>query len=298
MENKTAIIFGAAGQDGYYLRKLLEQLHIKVLAVARKGDFLIGDVSDFSLVQELIRDNKPDYIFHLAADSTTAHEAWLSNHQTISSGSLYILESVKMHSPRTRVFLAGSGLQFVNAEKPIRETDAFEASSPYAVSRIHSVYAARYYRSLGLKVYVGYFFNHDSPLRSERHMTMKIAAAVKRIDKGSKEKIVVGDLLAKKEWGFAGDIVKAVWTLVNQDNVFECVIGTGKAHSLKEWIDICFSKINKDPQPFLETNTNYTSPYKILVSDPETIFSLGWSPRVDIHGLAEMIFKENQDYLL
>lgn len=291
MQNKKAIIFGAGGQDGHYLTQLLRQLQIEVFPVSRKGDFINGDVGDYAFVTGLIKNTKPDYIFHLAADSTTAHDAWLTNHTTICNGSLYILESVKLYSPSSRVFLAGSGLQFVNDDLPIKETDAFVASSSYAVSRIQSVYAARYYRSLGLQVYVGYFFNHDSPLRSERHMTMKIAKAVLRIAKGSDEKIVIGDLLAKKEWGFAGDIVKAVWQLVNQEKVHEAVIGTGKAHSLQEWVDICFARINRSPEPFLQNNNNYTSPYQVLVSDPATIVSLGWKPEVDLQGLAEMMLQ-------
>ena len=151
MENKVAIIFGAGGQDGFYLTKLLEQSGIKVLPVSRSGTALKGDVGDFTLVSRLIKEYKPAFIFHIAADSTTAHDAWLHNHTTICNGSLYILESVKLHSPFSKVFLAGSGLQFVNRDLPIKETDEFVASSQYAVSRIHSVYAARYYRSSGLQ---------------------------------------------------------------------------------------------------------------------------------------------------
>lgn len=289
MENKVAIIFGAGGQDGFYLTKLLEQSGIKVIPVSRNGTSVKGDVGDFIFVSELIKNNRPDYIFHLAADSTTAHDAWLSNHTTICNGSLYILESAKKHAPGTKIFLAGSGLQFVNRGLPIMETDEFVASSPYAVSRIQSVYAARYYRTLGLQTYVGYFFNHDSPLRSERHMTMKIVAAAKRIANGSSEKIIVGDLKAKKEWGFAGDIVKGVWTLVNQDNISESVIGTGKAYSVQDWVNICFNIINKKTENYLYPDESYVSPYKILVSNPETIFSLGWKPEVDISALAQLM---------
>src|SRR6202008_1963773 len=108
-------------------------------------------------VSKLIEEQKPDFIFHLAANSTTRHDALFENHATISTGSFNILEAVKNYSPQTKVFISGSGLQFVNADKPIKETDAFEARDPYSVSRIHSVYAARYYRRLGVKAYVGYF---------------------------------------------------------------------------------------------------------------------------------------------
>src|SRR4029079_12519546 len=114
----------------------------------------------------------------------------------------------------------------------ISETDPFEASSIYAVNRIHTVYAARYYRALGVKAYVGYFFNHDIPLRSERHINKKIIEAAKRIAAGSKEKLEIADVNVKKEFGFAGDIVKGIWSLVDQDTVPEAMIGTGKAYAI------------------------------------------------------------------
>src|SRR5258706_5661682 len=135
----------------------------------------------------MIAFRQPKYIFHLAANSTTSHYALFDNHIAISTGTINILEAVKQVSPDTKVFLSGSGLQFVNKNIPIKETDEFEASSAYSVARIHSVYAARYYRSLGIKVYVGYFFNHESPRRTERHISKMIAEAVKRIAKGSTE---------------------------------------------------------------------------------------------------------------
>ena len=157
----TAIIFGANGQDGYYLNQLLLQQQCVVVAVSRNGDFLHTDLSNYIEVSELIKQHKPDYIFHLAANSTTRHDAMFENHATISTGTLNILEAVKNYSSHTKVFISGSGLQFKNENRPIKETDEFEARDAYSVSRIQSVYAARYFGSLGLKAYVGYFFNHQ-----------------------------------------------------------------------------------------------------------------------------------------
>ena len=176
-----AIIFGANGQDGYYLNKLLHKQGIVVIGISRKGDFLKLDISNYEEVSIFIKEEQPDYVFHLAANSTTRHDALFENHQTIVTGTLNILESVKQFSPHTKVFISGSGLQFFNDGNPIKETDPFAANDAYSVSRIQSVYAARYYKSLGIKVYVGYFFNHDSPLRSERHVTKMISETVKRI---------------------------------------------------------------------------------------------------------------------
>ena len=223
----TAIIFGANGQDGYYLANLLQEQGYTVIGISRSFQSKGPDIIDYASVAQLIKETLPQYVFHLAANSTTRHDAMFENHETISTGTLNILEAVKNFSPATKVFISGSGLQFVNNEQPIKETDLFEARDPYSVSRIHSVYAARYYRRLGLKVYVGYFFNHDSPRRTERHMAKKISAAVKRIAAGSEEKLEIGDITVIKEWTFAGDVVKGIWTLVQQQEIFEANIGSG-----------------------------------------------------------------------
>jgi GDPmannose 4,6-dehydratase len=283
----TAIIFGARGQDGIYLTQLLNEKKYDVVAIDRDNAAI--NAGNFENICDLVKKQQPAYIFHFAANSTTRHDAWQENHETISTGTLNILEAVKLYSPATRVFLPGSGLQFKNEGNPIKETDSFDASSIYAVSRIHTVYAARYYRGLGLKVYTGYFFTHDSPYRTERHINKKIIATVQRIAAGSAEKLLIGDLSVKKEFGFAGDIVKAIWTLVGQDEIFETVIGTGVAHAIEEWVDICFSMYGLDWKNFVEPIPGFVPEYKILVSDPGTIFSLGWKPQTDIHSLAKMM---------
>lgn len=244
-----AIIFGVNGQDGFYLRQLLTEKGIEVIGIGRKTDKGGTDITSYNEVSDLIKKEQPSYVFHLAANSTTRHDALFDNHAVISSGTLNILEAVKNFSPDAKVFISGSGLQFRNENKPISETDAFEARDAYSVSRIHSVYASRYFRKQGLKVYVGYFYNHDSPRRSERHVAKKISAAVKRIGEGSIEKLEIGDASVVKEWGFAGDIVNGIWLLVSQDNIFEANISTGQGYSIAEWIKECFAVIGKDPSP-------------------------------------------------
>jgi GDPmannose 4,6-dehydratase len=291
---KTALIFGADGQDGYYLRKLCQGNGIFVQGFALEGssDCQIGDISDFATVERLVNELQPDYIFHLAAVSTTRHEALFKNHAAITTGTINVLEAVRIHKPSCRVFLAGSGVQFVNTGSPISEKDLFDGSSAYAVSRIESVYWARYYRSLGIKAYVGYLFHHESPLRKPNHLCRKITDLAKRVREGSKEQITLGDLSVRKEVGFAGDIVAGIWTLVNQDQILEATIGTGKAYSIQEWIEVCFSKVGHDWRDHVTMSTDAFVPeYPLLVSDPTSIFSLGWKPTVDINGLAEMMLK-------
>jgi GDPmannose 4,6-dehydratase len=287
----NAIIFGAGGQDGFYLSRLLTEKEIIVTGVSRSENFLQTDITNFNEVADLIRENKPDYIFHLAANSTTRHDVWKENHDIISTGSLNILEAVRNRSPHTKVFLSGSGLQFKNSGNPIKETDPFEATSQYAVSRIHSVYAARYYRSLGIKAYVGYFFNHDSPMRTAKHISKKITETVKRIQSGTEEKLEIGDISVRKEWGYADDIVKGIFTLVEQENIFEAIIGTGEAYSIEQWLEICFSFIGKKWREYVIESKNFVPEYKTLVSDPTLIKSLGWQPEVSFSELAKIMLQ-------
>ncbi|MEO7049340.1 MAG: GDP-mannose 4,6-dehydratase [Ferruginibacter sp.] len=285
----SAIIFGANGQDGFYLCELLMQQGVEVIGVSRSGNFLKTDISNFKEVSELIELHKPDFVFHMAANSTTRHDAMFENHQTISTGTFNILEAVKNFSPHSKVFISGSGLQFKNEGKPIKETDPFEAKDAYSVSRIQSVYAARYFRHLGLKVYVGYFFNHDSPLRTERHVTKKISEAVKRIGNGSNEKLEIGDMSVIKEWTFAGDIVKGIWLFVNQNAVFEANISSGIGHSIKKWINECFLLINKDASDYVIQRNDFKAAYGQLVSDASIIKSIGFEPAVSFSQLAKMM---------
>lgn len=289
----SAIIFGITGQDGFYLNVLLKKLQIEVIGVARSsGSWLQGDVADFAFVSKLIKKHQPDYVFHLAANSTTRHEALFENHVTISTGTLNILESVRLSCPTAKVFLSGSALQFKNEGLPIDEQTVFAAQSPYAVSRIQSVYAARYYRqAYNLKVYVGYFFNHDSVLRTEQYVNQKIVAAVNRIAKGSTEKLVLGNIDVKKEFNYAGDIVEAIWKLVNQDLQFEAVIGCGQAYSIRDWVEYCFKKINKTWTDYTIEEQNYIPEYKILVSNPKLIKALGWQPKVTMYDLADKMLQ-------
>jgi GDPmannose 4,6-dehydratase len=285
----NALIFGAGGQDGHYLSELCKLKGIEPIGVSRSGNWLHGDVSQYELIAQLIKRHQPVYIFHVAANSVTRHDALFENHATISTGTLNILEAVKIHSPSSKVFITGSGVQFENKGLPISENDNFEANSPYSLARIHSVYAARYYRLLGLQVYVGYLFHHESPLRKAHHVSKMIALAVKRIADGSKENIELGDISVKKEWTFAGDVAKGIFTLINQDKVFEAVIGSGVVYSIQDWLEQCFTIIGINWRDYVRIREGFIPEYKCLVSNPKTINSLGWFPAVKLSELAEMM---------
>ena len=282
-----ALIFGASGQDGYYLSELCRSKGMEVIGVSR-GD-VGASVSSYFEVEKLITTCLPDCVFHLAANSTTRHDAIFENHELISTGSLNILEAVRRHQPTARVFITGSGVQFKNNGKAISERDEFDASSPYAVSRIHAAYAARYYRTLGIKAYVGYLFHHESPRRKPNHVSQMIVQAVKRIAEGSAELLEIGDAHVQKEWTFAGDVVRGIMALVDQDDVFEAVIGSGVTHSIQDWLEECFGIVGRDWRDHVRIREGFKSEYLKLVSEPATIRSLGWAPEVSFTQLAEMM---------
>jgi GDPmannose 4,6-dehydratase len=289
-----ALIFGASGQDGHYLSKLCRAKGITPLGVSRSGSAIQGDVGDFAQVEALVRFHTPAYVFQLAAASTTRHEALFENHRAIATGALNVLEAVKRHTPAARVFLAGSGVQFENTGAPISERSPFDPTSPYAVARIHSVYAARYYRSLGVAAYVGYLFHHESPLRKPGHVSKKIALAARRIAAGSSERLELGDLAVEKEWTYAGDVAHAILTLVEQDQVHEATIGSGETHSIREWVERCFQLAGRDWRQHVTVRLGFVPEYRRLVSDPTTMHSLGWHPETSFEDLARKMM-EAQD---
>lgn len=284
-----SVIFGANGQDGHYLSALCNERGIQAVGTSRTGEQVRCDVSSYEQVEKLIRQESPDYVFHLAANSTTRHDALFENHETISTGTLNVLESVKRYCPNAKVFITGSGLQFRNDGTPISEDTEFDASSLYSVARIQSVYAARYYRSKGLKAYVGYLFHHESPRRKASHVSQQVALAVKRIAQGSNEILEVGDISVQKEWTFAGDVAKGILTLMNQDYVFEATIGSGKAYSIENWLEQCFNAIGKNWKDYVQPRPGFTPEYHRLVSNPRTMNALDWSAKVDLPELAVMM---------
>jgi len=288
---QSIIIFGANSQDGYYLADVYRRQGCNVLGISRTGNWLKGDITSFKFVEEMVRIHKPAIIFHLAAKSTTHHEALFENHKTIGTGTLNILEAVYRQHPACKVFITGSGVQFVNKGEPIHEADPFEAGSAYSVERIHSIYSARYFRTLGVRVYVGYLFHHESPLRKPIHVSQKIVQTVKRIAAGSNEKLELGDISVEKEWAFAGDVTEGMATLVEQDQVFEAVIGTGKTHTIKDWLEICFASVGKDWTKHVVLRDGFNPEYKRLFSNPETMYSLGWRPKVDFVELAKLMLR-------
>ena len=287
MKKLKALIFGISGQDGFYLSSLLKKKGIEVIGSSRSQG-IKGDVGDLFFVEYLIKTYSPDYIFHLAADSSTKHQHLFQNHNSISTGTINILESCRIYSPESRIFLAGSAMQFKNDGSPISESTPFSASSPYSLARIHATYAGRYYRDFfGMKIFTGFLFNHDSPLRSESHINQKIVKTAQRIKAGEKLKLEIGSTGVRKEFNFAGDIVEAIWTLVNQDQITECVIGSGTSYSIREWIESCFSIVELEWKDHVILLDKFVPEYQNLVSSPDLIRSIGWDPQISFENLSQ-----------
>jgi GDPmannose 4,6-dehydratase len=286
---KRALIFGASGQDGHYVSEICEERQIDAVTVARRSGWRHqGTVADAALVEQLV-EQQPDVIFHLAATSTTKHEALRDNHETIVTGTLNILESVLRYSPATRVLIVGSGTQFRNQGLPISENSEFDPSSAYAVARIQTVFAARYYRMLGVKAYVGYLFHHESPYRPAHHVSRMIIDGVKRIVAGSSEKITIGDASVEKEWAYAKDVAEGMFTLIEQDVVYEATIGTGIAYSINDFLTEAFRQAGLSIENHVEFRSDFQPEYARLVSDPRTMNGLGWKAATSLEQLVELM---------
>lgn len=279
--NRSAIITGSNGQDGSYLQELLQREGVDAILVHRGSGI---DLASEEVVDSLVLNTRPDFIFHLAANSTIEHSAARANHDAIACGTLNLLEAVRKWTPACSVFLAGSAYQFKNEGEPIKETDPWDTTSVYCAARGYSNLLARTYRSMGLSVYFGYLFHHDSPRRGASHLSQKIAHAAK-----TRTKIEVGDLRVEKEWTHAADTVEAIWTLVNQQRTWEANIGTGIGHSIEDFAEACFAAAGLDYNHYITTTPGYRAPYRRTICDPSRIYRTGWKPRHGLEYLAEQM---------
>lgn len=279
--SRSAILTGSNGQDGFYLQELLKREGVEVTCVPHGSGIKF---SDPAMVDDLIASTRPDFIFHLAANSTVHPSAAQQNHEVIADGSFNLLESVLRWVPDCRVFLVGSAYQFKNEGVPIKETDPEDTTSVYCAARVYGRMLANAYRSMGLSVHYGILFHHESPRRGEKHLSQKIAQAAR-----TKTKIEIGDMRVVKEWTHAADTVEAMWTLVNQQRIWEANIGTGVGHSIEDFAEACFAAVGLDYQEYITTTLGYTAPYRSLTCDPSRIFRTGWKPRHGLEYLAEQM---------
>ena len=263
---KKALITGITGQDGAYLANLLleknyevfggirrnsqdELYRLKVLKIDEKVTLINLDISDQFEVFEVIRDNQFDEIYNLAAQSFVG-SSWdfsIPTTNVNSMGALYLLEAIKRFSPDSKFYQASTSEMFGKIREPIQtETTPFYPRSPYSVSKLYSHWMTINYReSHALKACCGILFNHESPLRGPEFVTKKISSQLFEIKSGTREKLTLGNLDAKRDWGYAKEYVQAIWLMLQQENFEEYVIATGKTTTVREFIQFCCAELER-----------------------------------------------------
>ncbi len=307
----TALITGITGQDGSYLAELLLTKGYRVVGMARRSsvvtferiqhiqdqiDIIQGDLHDQSSLMDLIEQYRPDEVYNLAAQSfvpTSWNQPVLTGEVT-ALGVTRMLEAIRLFSPKTRFYQASSSEMFGKVcEVPQRESTPFYPRSPYGVAKCYGHWITVNYReSYNLFAVSGILFNHESPRRGIEFVTRKITYNAVRIKLGQVKELRLGNLDSRRDWGFAGDFVEAMWRMLNQDKPDDYVVGTGETHSVREFCEKAFGYLDLDYQEFVIQDPRYYRPAEVdlLVSDPSYAHQkLGWVPQVSFEGLVQMM---------
>ncbi len=308
---KTALITGVTGQDGSYLAELLLDKGYEVVGVVRRtshdsyeriGHLLdrlhvvAADLLDQHSLTSVIRDAKPAEVYNLAAQSfvpTSWTQPVLTGEFT-ALGVTRILEAVRLAHPEARFYQASSSEMFGRVqESPQKETTPFYPRSPYGVAKVYGHWITVNYReSYGLFAVSGILFNHESPRRGLEFVTRKVTHAVARIKRGQAKELRLGNLDAKRDWGYAGDYVDAMWRMLQQPSPEDFVIGTGTAHSVRDLCQVAFAHAGLDWQKFVTVDPALVRPAEVehLLADPAKARRvLGWQPAVSFEQLVKMM---------
>ncbi len=318
---RRALVTGITGQDGSYLTELLLAKGYEVHGLIRRAstfntdriDHLYqdvhaqgarlfmqhGDLTDGGVVRRVIERVLPDEIYHLGAQShvRVSFEEPQYTGDVGALGTLRVLEAVRDIGERTgrqiRVYNAGSSEMFGASPPPQNEDTPFRPRSPYAIAKVAAHwYAVNYREAYGLFICNGMLFNHESPRRGETFVTRKITRAVGRIAQGLQDKLFLGNLDAKRDWGFAGDYVEAMWLMLQQDAPDDYVIATGDAHSVREALEVAFGHAGLDWKKHVEIDPRYFRPTEVdyLQGDSSKARrALGWKPKVGFEELLHMM---------
>jgi GDPmannose 4,6-dehydratase len=312
---KTAFVTGITGQDGSYLAELLLLKGYKVVAMKRRTSIIstdrvnhlmenenfhmvYGNLNDSGCLHRLLIEHQPDEIYNLAAQShvRVSFETPEETTEFVAMGTLRLLEAFKNICPKARFYQASSSEMFGdNPENPQNETTRLTPASPYACAKVYAHNLCRNYReSYGLYISSGILFNHESPRRGETFVTRKITLAAARIKLGVQDKLYLGNLDAKRDWGFAGDYVEAMWLMLQQDTPDDFVVATGETHSVKEFLDAVFEHAGLDVSEYVEISERLFRPHEVplLLGDPSKAErEMGWKPKVKFKELAKMMFE-------
>lgn len=308
---KTALITGITGQDGSYLAELLLQKGYKVVGMVRRSstvtferiqniqeDITIvqGDLHDQGSIMDLMDAYKPDEIYNLGAQSfvpTSWNQPVLTGEVT-GLGVTRMLEAIRLVNPKIRFYQASTSEMFGKVrEVPQRETTPFYPRSPYGVAKVYGHWITVNYReSYGMYAVSGILFNHESPRRGLEFVTRKITDGAVRIKTGLAKDLHLGNLESRRDWGFAGDYVEAIHLMLQQDTAEDYVVGTGETHSVREFCELAFSRLDLDYRKYVVEDPKYFRPAEVdlLVSDPSKAQQkLGWKPRHTFKDLVEMM---------
>ena len=305
------MITGITGQDGSYLAELLLGKGYDVVGMMRRSSTLnferiahiqdkitlvSGDLLDEASLMAILREHKPSEVYNLAAQSfvQTSWSQPVLTGETTAMGVTRLLDAIRMVDPETRFYQASTSEMFGKVhEVPQSETTPFYPRSPYGVAKVYGHWITINYReSYGLYSTSGILFNHESPRRGLEFVTRKVTYGVARIVKGLQEKIVLGNLDSKRDWGYAVDYVQAMWLMLQQDKPEDFVISTGETHSVRELCEVAFARAGLDWQQYVEIDERLIRPAEVdlLVGDSSKAKAvLGWEPRVGFSELIEMM---------
>ena len=319
---KTAFVTGVTGQDGSYLAELLLDKGYKVVGLKRRTSLICTDrinkifdhpnfcleyysLHDSGVLYRLVKEYEPDEIYNLAAQShvRVSFDVPEETVETIAMGTLRILETIRNACPHVKLYQASSSEMFGdNPEYPQDENTRLMPASPYACAKVFAHNLVRNYReSYGLHASSGILFNHESPRRGETFVTRKITLAASRIRVGRQEKLYLGNLDAKRDWGFAGDYVDAMWRMLQQDSPDDYIIATGQTHTVREFLEVVFEHAGLDVEQHVEIDPRLFRPHEvpILLGDASKAKRvLGWSPQVDFKQLAQMMYDADLQELI
>ena len=318
---QKALITGITGQDGSFLAEFLLAKKYQVHGIVRRASTFnterldsiyndpheqdarlylhYGDVTDGSGLRHVIESIQPDEIYNLAAQShvRVSFDQPEYTADVVATGTLRLLDAIRDYTSNTgrpvRVYQAGSSEMFGAAHPPQSEATPFYPRSPYAVSKVAAHwYAVNYREAYGLFICNGILFNHESERRGETFVTRKITRALARIKLGLQQKLFLGNLEARRDWGYAGDYVEAMWMMLQQPQPDDYVVATGQAHSVAEFLDQAAGCCGLDWRKFVEADPRYLRPTEVdhLLGDPTKIRQeLGWQPKVGFEQLVRLM---------
>lgn len=306
-----ALITGVTGQDGSYLAEFLLEKGYEVYGIVRRSSlekfdrieaiqekirFVEGDLTDQSSLDQAVQQLKPDELYNLAAQSFVP-VSW--NQPVLTAdvtglGALRVMEAIRKHSPQTKFLQASSSEMFGKVrEKPQTEKTPFHPRSPYGVAKTFGHHITVNYReSYGIYACSSICFNHESPRRGVEFVTRKVSSTVAKIKLGVADKLKMGNIDAQRDWGFAGDYIRAMWLMLQQPQADDYVIATGETHSVEELLQVAFSHAGLDWKKYVEIDPKLVRPAEVdyLCGDASKAKELlGWTPQVNFKQLIEMM---------